>query len=449
MDSKTAYLGVDVSKGYADFLLLGGNRKVLERSFQLDDTRKGHLILTDKLREFFEIHGLDRIYAGVESTGGYENNWLSLMNGLGGTLNLKASRLNPFPVKSHRDAGMSRNVTDAISAQAIASYMIAHPDEARYEPKEPGPMDSMRRVYKLIKMLQKQTTQLLNQLEKLVYVAFPEALKYCRRSFPQWMLHLLMKYPTASCLSRAKINGMIKVRNVDEQKARTLRDKAKESVASQTDATIGELIRTTIAEIIRRKEVIAEQKKLMQQCAVTREIQLLQSIKGVGVFSAACLLIEIEDINRFSSAKKLASFFGLHPVYKISGDGKSAFRMSKKGRAAPRGILYLCALSAIGFDDHLKKIYARHRARGKNHHQAIGIVMHKMLRIIYGILKSGKPYDPEIDKGNMHRSKSKKKERRKASSVRRFQEPDEDAPISQRHNKTRNANTDMKTKHPT
>ena len=36
------FLGVDVSKGYADFTLLDPDKNQLEKVFQLDDTRKGH-----------------------------------------------------------------------------------------------------------------------------------------------------------------------------------------------------------------------------------------------------------------------------------------------------------------------------------------------------------------------------------------------------------------------
>ena len=51
---------------------------------------------------------------------------------------------------------------------------------------------------------------------------------------------------------------------------------------------------------------------------------------GLSLFSFG-LLLEIGTIERFSSVKKLASFFGLHPVYKQSGDGTFKRRMSKKG----------------------------------------------------------------------------------------------------------------------
>ena len=69
------YLGMDVSKGYADFTLLDSNKKQLEEVFQLDDTRNGHDSLKEQLQAMMKTHGLEQMYCGVESTGGFENNW--------------------------------------------------------------------------------------------------------------------------------------------------------------------------------------------------------------------------------------------------------------------------------------------------------------------------------------------------------------------------------------
>jgi hypothetical protein len=45
-DMKKAYLGIDVSKGYADFMLIDSDRRPLSKDFKLSDTRSGH----DKLQ---------------------------------------------------------------------------------------------------------------------------------------------------------------------------------------------------------------------------------------------------------------------------------------------------------------------------------------------------------------------------------------------------------------
>jgi transposase len=71
------YLGIDVSKGYADFVILDSKKQPIEKNFQLDDTFVGHCHLYDRLHEFYINHPDSKIYAAVESTGGYENNWFN------------------------------------------------------------------------------------------------------------------------------------------------------------------------------------------------------------------------------------------------------------------------------------------------------------------------------------------------------------------------------------
>ena len=36
------FLGIDASKGYADFIILDQNKNIIEDVFQLDDTFDGH-----------------------------------------------------------------------------------------------------------------------------------------------------------------------------------------------------------------------------------------------------------------------------------------------------------------------------------------------------------------------------------------------------------------------
>mgnify|MGYP007123718144 CR=1 FL=1 len=48
------YLGIDVSKGYADFVILDSHKHPVGDSFQLDDTFEGHCLLYRHLSRFLE-----------------------------------------------------------------------------------------------------------------------------------------------------------------------------------------------------------------------------------------------------------------------------------------------------------------------------------------------------------------------------------------------------------
>jgi hypothetical protein len=147
--------------------------------------------------------------------------------------------------------------------------------------------------------------------------------------------------------------------------------------------------------------------------------------------------MEIEDVNRFPSPKHLSAYFGLHPVYKQSGDGKWGMHMSKQGRTTPRMLLYIVACSAARADKHIKAIYQIPRDKGLKQRPAIGAVMHKMLRIIYGVLKSGKPYESVVDEQNqLRKTLLDTLKEQKCDKARRYQPASLTAPIS------------LKSKHP-
>src|SRR6056297_788465 len=181
-----AYLGIDVSKGYADFTLIDEKRNILEENFQLDDTQKGHRRLLEILHRLKEKHLFTQIDAALESTGGYENNWLTLLKEVE-SLNLNVARINPYGVKHDIQAQMKRTITDSVSARHIAEYILRYPDKVNYQEEAYNLFDSLRSQYNYITTLVKQKTQLSNQLEKHVYSVFPELLPYCQDSMPNWM----------------------------------------------------------------------------------------------------------------------------------------------------------------------------------------------------------------------------------------------------------------------
>ncbi|TAJ60635.1 MAG: IS110 family transposase [Chitinophagaceae bacterium] len=157
-----------------------------------------------------------------------------------------------------------------------------------------------------------------------------------------------------------------------------------------------------------RTEVVNE----IGLCIDTAEVKLLTSISVLGNQSAVEILIEIENIHRFENAKKLSAYFGLHPVFKQSGDGKWGNHMSKKGRSEIRAVLYMSGLTAIRYSELFRNIYSNARAKGKNHFSSMGVVMHKLLRVIFGVLKNKQGFSTIVDEQNVSNAKTKKDEQK-------------------------------------
>lgn len=428
------YLGCDVSKGYCDFVMLDRSKKVAEANFQLDDTAEGHTELCRIIHNFTLYHRDSTIHIGLESTGGYENNWYELFRKIQGIYNLQVARLNPLGVHNYAKAGLNRIGTDKISARNVAEYLIVHAEKAAYNQEDY--YSALRRQWKFVRFLKKQKVGLLNQLESLLYNTHPHILTYCRAGMPEWVLKVVEKYPTASCLAGADAEAVAEIPYVTLKRAEELIGAARKSIAAATDSVTGQLVRAVAQQILQVGNTIKEQEKLMMSSCKIPEIDLLKSFTGIGNFSALGLMLEIGTVERFRSVKALASYFGLHPVYKESGDGIGGVRMSKMGRKEPRWILFMVATCAIVKNEMIRELYQGYLKKGKTKMQAIGIMMHKILRIIYGMLKNNTPYDPEIDRANRNKPVERVMIQR-SGKARRFQTQDHQAPISRRQNKKR------------
>lgn len=429
------FLGSDVSKGYADFVILDDRKHVSEKHFTLDDTARGHQHLFHVLQSFCEKHAHATIYAAVESTGGYENNWYQTLRSIGTVLPVKTARLNPSGIRHHGQAALRRTSTDKISAIIIAEYQINYPEVIQYDQQDE--FKSMKRLYTAFRMFVKIRTQLLNQMETVLYTANPELVQYRKDNTPKWLLRLLADYPVADDLAKASIDDLASIPYVSVQRAEEIIAAAQTSVASATDAPTQVVMKTIVNQILALDKSIQALKKQAAVFVDVPEIELITSITSIGVMSAIGLYIELGGcIAKFPRAKELCSFWGLHPLIKDSGDGGWIPRMSKQGRKMPRSILFMAVLNGIRTDSYIQQIYHRELAKGKCKMSAIGICMHKLARIIYGVLSNNTPFDPEIDKHHQNRSKIKKEKVEKTDS-RRFQNEDQQAPISRRQTRKR------------
>ncbi len=124
-----------------------------------------------------------------------------------------------------------------------------------------------------------------------------------------------------------------------------------------------------------------------------RRQALLDSIPGIGELTAAKLLAR--DLERFDDARALAAYAGLTPRNHTSGTSvRRRPQLSRIGPSRLRRDLYLPAVVATRYNPIIKALYERLRARGHCAMSALGAAMHKLLHLAYGVLKSGRPFDP-------------------------------------------------------
>lgn len=162
------------------------------------------------------------------------------------------------------------------------------------------------------------------------------------------------------------------------------------------DTTMAAQTRSNIASLQRQ---IVEVERLIRahikaHRSLQRPCQLLVTIPGIGLKTAWRLLADIPDITLFSTARQLAAFAGLTPEHFESGSsvrGKS--RLTRFGNRRLRSALFFPALVALRSHPFFSAFAQRHLAHAACKMQMVAIVMHKLIRIVFGVLKSGQPFD--------------------------------------------------------
>jgi len=147
-------------------------------------------------------------------------------------------------------------------------------------------------------------------------------------------------------------------------------------------------------EIKRAEALISEH--IATHPGLKQQHALLVSIPGIGEATAAKLLAEVVHIKNYASARQVAAYAGLVPRERQSGSSvRGRARLSKVGSSRLRHALYFPALTALRCNSLVGRWAEGLRARGKCKMVVIGAVMRKLMHLAYGVLKTGRPFDPE------------------------------------------------------
>ena len=125
---------------------------------------------------------------------------------------------------------------------------------------------------------------------------------------------------------------------------------------------------------------------------------LLVSINGVGEALAGIVLAELPGPDILGSSAAVAAYAGLTPQQHQSGTSVNRpVRISKIGNAVLRTALYMPALSAMRYNPAVIALVGRLKARGRlKGRQIVIAAMRKLLVLCFGVLQTGKEFDPAM-----------------------------------------------------
>jgi transposase len=121
---------------------------------------------------------------------------------------------------------------------------------------------------------------------------------------------------------------------------------------------------------------------------------LLESIGGAAFVSAAAILSELATLHG-ADVRQTIACAGLNPRQNQSGSSvRGQSRLSKTGNMRLRKALYMPALTGWHHNPILAAFAARLLASGKKKMQVLGALMHKLLALCCGVLRTRRPFDP-------------------------------------------------------
>ena len=163
-----------------------------------------------------------------------------------------------------------------------------------------------------------------------------------------------------------------------------------------------DMIEKTIRLIIfvGRNELLEKQIKAMEEKITSlaqgeykKQMDLLTSIKGIGLTLAAALIVATGGFTYFDNAKQLTRYLGLSPTYQQSGTSVNVKgHINRNGDSSLRSQLYVAAFSSLRCNTECKACFDRLRSNGKPGKVVVIAVANKLVRQAFAVVTQGKPY---------------------------------------------------------
>jgi len=146
-----------------------------------------------------------------------------------------------------------------------------------------------------------------------------------------------------------------------------------------------------LGDVLRRRDELARQVEGILDAHPLAGV--LISMPGIGVRTAARILLEVGDGSHFASPGHLAAYAGIAPVTHRSGSSIRGEHPARGGNKQLKRAFFLSAFAALR-DPASRAYYDRKRAEGKKHNAAIICLARRRCDVIYAMLRDRKPYQP-------------------------------------------------------
>ena len=394
VNNETMIVALDIGKGshYGYFRAPDGQDVEPFAFYHSHDSFHG---FWKRLSSFKKVHGCKQVVVGFESTGPYAEPITHFLKQRPVTL----VQINPMHSKRIKElTGNSPNKTDRKDPRVIADViMLGH---ALRVVIPQGSSAHLRRLTQARERAIRDRTAMLNQLQHLVFVIFPEFLQVIKNISCKTGLYLLGHYPTRQAigaLGEEKLSAIIKQVSrgrMGRGHARELLESAQISVGiNEGQESISEEIGHLVDKVTRENDFIdhleCQMRSHLEQVAYS---SCLLSLPGVGLITVAGLIGEVGDFRQYRTVAEITKLAGLDLFEVSSGKHQGQRHISKRGRPLMRKLLYFAAINAVKSTGTMHQPYTRMLERGMPKTKALVAISRKLLKVMYALARDQAMY---------------------------------------------------------
>ncbi len=388
-------VGIDIAKEFHWVAIVGMESGELLVSRRVDNDPDGIDGLITQLEQIASQHGV--LTAGIDLMGGVA----SLLTAMFLDAGIRLVHVPGLVVNRARRAAKGGEAkSDPRDAQAIADQLRLRDDWRVVTAEDDTALDLRILVGRRRELVVEQTRR-LNRLRELLTSYFP-GLESGLDVTHLGDLILLTRHTTPQHIRRAghrRVLDYLLRNSLGRRYAERLADHAIAAAQAQRIVVPGQ---DRLAEFVAEfaTDAIAARRRITDLDAQIAadldrhpDAALIRSLPGMGATLTAEFLAEAGDLTRFPTPDALASAAGLAPVLQQSGKVRY-LRRSTAGSKRLKFIFYQSAFCALQRDPASKTFYARKRAEGKRHHQALIALARRRINVVHAMLRTRQPYQP-------------------------------------------------------
>lgn len=397
----TLHVGVDLALERNMVVVINEKADKLDR-FSFPQDRGGYDYFLRRVEGVRQKQHASRLVVAMEPT----NHFWKLLAREMEKREIDYHLVNAYTVKQHREGDhLDQSKDDPRDAGQIAELSrTGHYTETQLQK---GAYEELRQYASVYDQLSRGIRRQKQHLWGLVGQVFPEMNQVFADLNGATSQAILMSCPCATIICQMKEEEFI-ARVQAAYSGKKLANKKAQRAYRLAATSIGlseglQAIQMAIKLHFTLLQVLQIQQKqiidAMTACLATLpEAHYLLSVKSMKAISVALFLAEVGDPSRYRSAAQWVKLAGIQPAPNTSGKKqRSKTPMSHHGRARLRTLLYFTCLRLVQYDPHFAQLYSNLQRRPKNpltKMQAMGVMMNKLLHILWALIHNQTFYDP-------------------------------------------------------